>query len=120
MSKRPISVTLLSWVLITAGAVGLVYHITEFKTFHPFPYDSLLIELIRLLAVITGVWMLRAANWARWLAIAWIAFHVIVSYFHSWGEVAMHAVILAVFVVVLFRKNASAYFRAISTEFISC
>jgi hypothetical protein len=111
MYKRPISVTLLSWVLITAGAVGLVYHSTELKTLHPFPYDTLLIELVRLLAVIAGVYMLKGHNWARWLAIAWIALHVGVSYFHSWGEMAMHAVILAVFAYLLFRRNASQYFR---------
>jgi hypothetical protein len=110
--KRPISVTILSWVLITAGAVGLVYHITEFKTLRPFLYDTLLIELVRLLAVIAGVYMLRGANWARWLAIAWIAFHVGVSYFHSWGEMAMHAAILAVFAYILLRPAAAEYFRA--------
>jgi hypothetical protein len=62
--------------------------------------------------VIAGVYMLRGANWARWLAIAWIAFHVGVSYFHSWGEMAMHAAILVVFAYILLRPAAAEYFCA--------
>jgi hypothetical protein len=112
MNKRPISVTILSWILIAAGTVGLIYHVREIKTL---PYDTLLVEFVRLLAVIAGAFMLRGHNWARWLAIVWIAFHVVVSYFHSWGEVAMHAVILAVFAYILFRPAASAYFRSYPT-----
>jgi hypothetical protein len=108
--QRPISVTILSWILIAAGAVGLVYHITEFRTLHP--VEFLAIELIRVVAVVAGVYMLRGANWARWLAVAWIALHVGISYFHSWGEMAMHAVILVVFAIALFTRRAGEYFRA--------
>ena len=111
MLKRPISVTILSWILIAAGTVGLLYHAREIKTLHPFASDILLVEFVRLLAIIGGAFMLRGQNWARWLAIVWIAFHVVISYFHSWGEVAMHALILAVFAYILFRPAASAYFR---------
>jgi hypothetical protein len=56
--------------------------------------------------------MLRGANWARWLAVSWIAFHVCVSYFNGWGEMAMHAVILVVFVATLFNKSAGEYFSS--------
>ncbi len=34
--------------------------------------------------------MLRGSNWARWLALAWIAFHVFLSFLHSWQQVLVH------------------------------
>ena len=41
---------------------------------------------------------------------AWIAFHVVVSYFHSMQEAAMHLVFLVVFAAVLFMPAANRYF----------
>ena len=38
-------------------------------------------ELTELLAMVSGAFMLRGHNWARWLALAWIIFHVILSIF---------------------------------------
>ena len=111
MPARPISVTILAWVLILAGAVGLVYHIAELDIGHPFANDGLLVEFVRLLAVISGVFMLRGANWARCLAIAWITVHVILSFWHSWEQLAMHCVVFLVFAFFLFRPPANTYFR---------
>jgi hypothetical protein len=111
MIKRPISVTIVSLILIAAGAVGLTYHVADFKAVHPFPFDLLGIEFVRLLAVLAGIFMLRGSDWARWLAIAWIALHVAISFYHSLGEVAMHAVIFLIFAYILFRVPARAYFR---------
>ena len=112
MSKRPVSVTILALVLLLAGVVGFVYHAPDLRNWHPFPWDAILIEFIRVLAVVAAIYMLRGRNWARWLALFWIAFHVVVSAFHSWGEFAMHAVILAVFAYVLLRQAANTYFRS--------
>jgi hypothetical protein len=110
MNKRPLVVTVLSCLLVAAGAIGLVYHLSEFKSLHPFPYEILLVCLVRLLAIVSGVFMLRGDNWARWLAVAWIAFHVVVSFFHSLGEVVVHGVLLALFAYGLFRSDAAGYF----------
>ena len=112
MPKRPILVTLLSLLLIVMGTVGLVYHLRDFRGLHPFPLELLLISVLRILAIVSGAYMLRGANWARWLAIAWIAFHVGVSYLNGWKEMVMHAIILVVFAVVLFTRRAGEYFRA--------
>ena len=70
-------------------------------------------ELVRILAIICGAFMLRGHNWARWVAIAWIGFHVILSAFHSLGEFAMHCLFCAVFAWFLFRPDAARYFRII-------
>src|SRR5258708_25619263 len=97
MNKRPISVTIISGVMIAAGVIGLVYHLSELKVQHPFQYDIVWISLLRLLAIVAGVFMLRRANWARWLTMAWITLHVVVSAFHSMPQLAMHGLILVAF-----------------------
>jgi hypothetical protein len=56
--------------------------------------------------------MLRGINWARWLAMAWIAFHVALSFFHSWLEMAVHGVIFVVFAIILFLPDANGFFRS--------
>jgi len=69
------------------------------------------IALVRLIAVVCGAFMLRGADWARWLALAWMAFHVVVGFLHSMREGAIHGLILVVIAYLLFRPEARAYFR---------
>jgi hypothetical protein len=111
VNKRPLPVTIISFVLIAAGAGGLVFHFTDFRTQHPFQYDILWIFLVHLIAIVCGVYMLRASNWARWLSLAWIGFHVILSIFHSPFELGFHILVCAAFAYFLFRPRASEYFR---------
>jgi len=111
MNKRPVAVTILGWLLMVVGLVGLAYHAKEIDLRHPLQNDTLWVELVRVLAIVAGVFMLRGQNWARWLAMAWIGFHVVISYWHSWQQVAMHAVVFVVFAYMLFRSAANRYFR---------
>ncbi|HEY4901451.1 MAG TPA: hypothetical protein VIH91_11610 [Terriglobales bacterium] len=110
MNKRPIYVTLLGYVLIAAGAIGIAYHFTEYKYTPPRGY--LLVLLVRLVAVVSGVYVLRGKDWERWLSIAWIAFHLVISIFHTKEGVAVHAVVLIAFTVLLFLPAANRYFRS--------
>jgi len=110
--KRPLSVTILGGVYIAVGAVGVAYHLRDFHARNAFPIDDVWVELVRLLAIVGGAFMLRGHNWARWLAVAWIAFHVVLSAFHSWGEFAMHCLFCALISWLLFRPDAERYFRA--------
>jgi hypothetical protein len=112
MSKRPLSVTVVGCVYIAAGAVGLVYHLTGFNPAHPFQDDTLWIAVVRVIAIVSGVYLLRGSNWARWLALAWIAYHVVLSAFHSPSELVMHGLLCVVFAYLLFRPRATGYFRA--------
>jgi hypothetical protein len=112
VTKRPLSVIIIACVYVATGVIGVVYHLTEFKTQHPFQYDIVLIEFVSLAAIVAGVFMLRGHNWARWLAIAWIAFHFVLSAFHSVRELAMHSLLLAIFAFFLFRPAADRYFNA--------
>ena len=112
MNRRPLSVTVVSLLLAAAGAVGLVYHLTEVNVRHPFQNDIVWVSLVRLAAIVGGVYMLRGRNWARWLAMAWIGFHVVISAFHSFPQFAVHALLFGVFAWTLFRPQATQYFRS--------
>jgi len=73
-----------------------------------FHYEDVWIEATELLAFVAGVFMLRGHNWARWLALAWIAFHVEIS-FPVVRQIAIHSLILAVIAWLLFRSRARHY-----------
>lgn len=116
MNKRPLSVTIIGCIFIAAGVIGFAYHVTEFKTLRPFPHEIVWAAGVRLLAILGGVFVLRRHNWARWLLVAWISFHVILSAFHSRSELITHGLLFVVVAFVLFGPRASAYFRGESAE----
>jgi hypothetical protein len=67
--------------------------------------EDILIEATELLAVICGVFLLFDKKWARWLALAWMALHVVIS-FPVITQVAIHLSFLIVIAWVLFRSPA--------------
>ena len=100
LNPRPLPVTVIACVYIVMGAVGFVYHLG----------DSVWVELLRLAAIVCGAFMLRGCNWARWLAVAWIGFHVVLSAFHTLSEFAIHVLFFAAIAYALFRPTANRYF----------
>lgn len=111
MNKRPHSITAISCIYIVAGVIGLVYHITELKQQQSFQHETVWICLVRFLAILGGAFMLCGFNWARWLSIVWMGYHVILSAFHTLFELLAHSLLFVVFAYFLFRPKASAYFR---------
>ena len=111
MNKPPISIIVIACLYIATGAIGLVSHLFQFKPQHPFQYDIVWISLVSLAAIVSGVYLLRGRNWARWLALAWIAFHVVLSAFHSPFELLVHSLLCAAFAFFLFRPRATRFFR---------
>jgi hypothetical protein len=108
LGKRPLSILVLSCLYIAIGTLGFAYHFPRALTFH---YEDVWIEGTELLAFVAGVFMLRGHNWARWLALAWIAFHVAIS-FPVVRQIAMHSLFLAVIVWLLFQSRAEQYFAS--------
>jgi len=106
--RRPLGVTILACVYIAVGAVGFVGHFGESMAS---PRGGVWIELLELLALLSGLFMLRGQNWARWLALAWIAFHVILSFWDPVQKLIAHCVFLALVAWVLFQPGAARYFR---------
>jgi hypothetical protein len=112
-SKRPIAVTVIACVYLAVGTLGFAAHFHELLARHP---DALSIELTELVAVVCGAFLLRGHNWARWVALAWIAFHVVLSAFHPIPELVIHAVFCAAIAWILFRPEAGRYFRGDQSE----
>lgn len=112
MQPRPLPVIVIACVYILTGLVGFGYHATEFWSQRPIPSDLVWIESVRLLAAVAGVFLLRGQSWARWLAIAWIAFHVALGAMHSLPQFAIHALFCAAIAYFLLRPEANRYFRA--------
>jgi hypothetical protein len=113
---RPLSVTVLAWIYIAVGVIGAISHGSEFLARNVFQYDVIWIELTECLAVLSGAFILRGQNWARWLALAWMAFHVIISAFDAFPKLAMHCAFCAVIAWLLFRPPAARYFRSTRIE----
>ena len=109
--KWPVSVFIVALVYLLTGVVGFVYHFREISAPDGIGIG---IELTEFLAFVAGVFLLLGRNWARWLAVASIAFHVVLSIWNSWSQVAVHAVMCALIAWALFRPQASQYFRRVS------
>lgn len=107
LPNRPYQVTFLGWLLIVVGIVSTAIHLwkSTFDRWIP------LIVLVGALAVVAGAYLLRGANWARWLTLAWLAFHVVVSALNSLGEALPHLVLLLVIGYVLLGPATSGYFQ---------
>ncbi len=113
MNKPPLSVTVIGWLYIIGGAIGLAFQLG--KIGYPIPSDMILVAVIDVAAIVFGWYTLGGQNWARWLALAWMAFHVILSVFHTVPELAIHSVFCAIVAYCLFRPAATRYFRLAKT-----
>lgn len=103
--KRPISILIVACLYITVGAIGFVAHF-------PVHRDDIMVELSELAALTAGIFLLRGQNWARWLALAWIVFHVGISYFDGIRPVIIHSLLCVLIAWALFHSEANCYFRS--------
>ena len=101
--------TIISVLAILVGAGGLMAHAAKFDP--AYPWGTIAICVLSLIAVVAGIFMLGGRNWARWLWLAWMAFHVAISFFNALSQVLVHAAMFAVFAFLLFRPSPSAYFQ---------
>lgn len=103
---RPRSVTIISWFFIIFGSIALLSGVLPFRDLMSHWY----VHLSRLLMIVAGVFMLKGRNWARWLLVIWIVFHIVISALHSIPVLLMHVAIFSVILYFVFRRQASAYF----------
>jgi len=108
-NKLPVPVWIVACLYLAVGTVGFVYHFHELARH---PQDAIWIELTEFVAIVCGVFLLRRQNWARWLALAWILFHVVLSAFHSLHEFAIHLLFCAVIAWMLFGSRSTGYFQS--------
>jgi uncharacterized membrane protein HdeD (DUF308 family) len=110
--KRPFQVTFLGWLFILVGVLSTTYHLLKGSL----DRWTLPIVLVGVIAVVAGVFLLRGANWARWLLLAWLAFHVVVSALNSFSEALPHVVLFFVVGYVLLGPPTSKYFEHAQPE----
>lgn len=103
--KIPMSVIVIACLYLAVGIGGSIAHFQALRA-----PDGIWIELTECLAIVCGVFLLRARNWARWLAIAWMAFHVAIS-FGVLRQLAIHGLFLTLIAWFLLRPEASRFFR---------
>lgn len=105
--KRPYEVTVAGWLFIVIGTLNTAYHLSK----GALDRWMILILLLTVSAIVAGVFLLRGARWARWLALAWVAFHVWVGALHSFSAALPHVVLLLVIGYVLLGPPTSQYYR---------
>ena len=106
MNPRPRSITIISWLFIVFGSIALLYGLLPLRDIPSHWY----VHLSRILQIVAGVFMLYGRNWARWLLVAWIAFHLVVGALHGAVTLAMHVAIFSVILFFIFRRGANVYF----------
>ncbi len=111
MKNHPLPVIIVSFVFIVAGLAGFIYHLQDFFAPGAIVQDLVGVEVVRIIAVICGLLLLRGVNWARWLAIAWMLFHVIISAFNSFPQMIAHIVILLIVIILLYLPVSSRFFQ---------
>jgi len=107
-NPRPVSVTCVALLFIAVGTVTFIYHSPGLL--HPH-WDDFAIESTELLALAAGIFMLRRQNWARWLALAWMAFHIALSALPPYHGLVVHVLVFAGIAYLLLRSDAAEYFR---------
>jgi hypothetical protein len=113
LSQRPISVTGVACLFMAAGAAMFLFHLPELL--HPH-WDTFLVESVELIGLAAGIFMLKGRNWARWLALAWIAFHVAITAIPPFHGLVVHALIFAGITWILLRSDSAEYFRGSGTR----
>ena len=116
MKARPLSITIIAWLFMIFGSIALLSGllplagankaqlIAEFK-------QHWMVHLSRVVQIVCGLYMLRGHNWARWLLVVWMGYHIVLSVLHSPLQLFVHSLLFAVILYFLFRPQASAYFR---------
>lgn len=119
--RIPPSIRVIGWIFIAVGVVSMLKDLWPLLT--PDAARQLaklkadgLADLgpawtSRLLAIVGGAGVLHGRNWARWLLVAWMAFHIGLSMLHSVSELLVHAVIFTPLLFLLFRRSAEPYFH---------
>ena len=115
MERRPRPITIISWCFIIFGSIALLYGLLPFGDITLAQRIAELkghwmVHLSRILQIVAGVGLLLGRNWARWLLVVWIAFHVVISALHSMFQLALHVFIFTVILYFVFRRESSPYF----------
>jgi hypothetical protein len=99
-------------LFIVVGLAALAYHLLQ----RPVDRWAALIIFVEIIAVVGGVFLLKGRNWARWLMIGWVGFHVGLSAFKPLADCIAHAVLFVAVAYFLLTPPDSKYFQASLSE----
>lgn len=111
MKGIPFIVLVVAILFIGVGLAGFILHYHDFFQANTNFYEVLGEQFLRVLAIVCGVFLLLAADWARWLSVAWVLAHVIISAFNSMDETVAHLVFLFAVAIVLYLPASSSFFQ---------
>jgi len=123
--ERPTSVSVIAWLLLVINAVSLIT--TTFtmnnpmvrelmaKNPIPVPVQIVMFYVGTSLVIVAAAFMLRGANWARWLYIGYSALGLLLAVFTSPIKAMLlpGVVVYIVVVVLLTRPKVNAYFTSL-------
>lgn len=126
---RPRSITIIAWLFVAVGVAGLLNDLWPLLTSGAAAQLAKLKSdglgdlgpawTTRLLAIVGGIGLLHGRNWARWLLMAWMIFHIGMSAFESWEKLVFHSVIFLPIMYFLFREPSQLYFRPEKTSAVA-
>ena len=90
--------------------VGIGAGVEQFSHLLAGQREAIGMEIAEATAIVTGVCLLLRLGWARWLAVAWMAFHVAIM-FSNPGKVAVHLVLCVLIAWALFRPESRGWFH---------
>jgi hypothetical protein len=123
MMKRPTSVTVIAWIILVCSVFALFGSIftinnpmaRELMAKSPVPLSAQYVITFAglLISIVSGIFMLKGANWARMLYIIWGAIGFVFALGTSPAKLMLIPgfLVYAIFVFFLLRPKASAYFN---------
>ncbi|MBS1596864.1 MAG: hypothetical protein JST75_01460 [Bacteroidetes bacterium] len=111
IKNRPIAVIIVAILFIVTGGLGIAYHLKDFAEANADLLLLIWVLFVRILAIVCGFLLLFRIKWARWLAIVWLAYHILISALNSTNEMIAHIVFLILVSILLFLPTSSAYFQ---------
>lgn len=110
--KRPFQITVIALLFIVGGLATLVVPVLK----NPLNRWTLPLALLGLIAIVGGIFVYKGRGWARWVVLAWLAFHVVVSALNSLSLAAAHLVLLIAVGYFLLAPPTSRYFNSANSE----
>jgi hypothetical protein len=112
---RPLSVTIIGWIFIISGLAMFVaemlplFNASTSEIILQDPADLIPVLITRIIAVICGIFIIYGFNWARWLLVLWIVFHILIN-FNSLPALIIHCLLFGTVLFFLFLPKSSIYF----------
>lgn len=113
--STPFPILIIGWLFVVLGGLRIIagFWISSLFAGGYLRSDDVWVIMSGVVALAGGILVLRGIGLGRWMIMAWLVFHVVLSWLHSVSELIIHAALLAVIGYFLLRPQTSAYFRRV-------